>query len=88
MKVINNLAVPATVALLSISAHLALANKSLNAVDDVGEGEDQLQHNVEHKEIVEHVEQRQMRRDPAKKNKKNKNKKNNNKKNNNWWSGS
>ena len=62
MKVIiNNLTVPAVVALLSISAHVAVA-KNVEGVDQMTK----LIEGVDHKEHVK----RQMRRDPSKKNKK------------------
>lgn len=59
--IINNLTVPAVVALLSISAHVAVA-KNVEGVDQITK----LIEGVDHKEHVE----RQMRRDPSKKNKK------------------
>ena len=59
MKVIiNNLTVPAVMALLSISAHVAVA-KNVEGVDQMTK----LIEGVDHKEHVE----RQMRRDPSKK---------------------
>ena len=62
MKVIiNNLTVPAVMALLSISAHVAVA-KNVEGVDQITK----LIEGVDHKEHVD----RQMRRDPSKKNKK------------------
>ena len=60
MKVIiNNLTVPAVMALLSISAHVAVAKNVVEGVDQITK----LIEGVDHKEHVE----RQMRRDPSKK---------------------